>query len=155
MRRSEYEERLEELTKQIEELKNVKIEEYEVWKPKYNEQYWVIDSDGDVVCDFWEGSILEQDRVDIGNVFKTKEEAKFEVGRRMVLNSLKKYSCVFRVDLENYYIYLDCKNDNLCYAYRVSRLQQGEVYFESEEKVREAIKEVGESKIKKYLFGIE
>lgn len=155
MRRSEYEERLEELTKQIEELKNVKIEEYEVWKPKYNEQYWVIDSDGDVVCDFWEGSILEQDRVDIGNVFKTKEEAEFEVGRRMVLNSLKKYSCGFRVDLENYYIYLDCKNDNLCYAYRVSRLQQGEVYFESEEKVREAIKEVGENKIKKYLFGVE
>lgn len=162
MNRKEYEEKLECLTtqvaifnKQIEELKNTKIEEDNVWRPKFNEQYWIIDTEGDVICDVWQDSILELDRLDIGNVFRTETEAEYEVDRRMILNKLKKYSCEFRTDLENYYMYLDCKTNNLCYAFRVSRLQQGEVYFESEEMVRKAIKELGENDIKKYLFGIE
>ena len=108
-----------------------------------------------MVSDYWVDSNIDEDRLKIGNVFKTRKEAGLEIGRRIVLNKLKKFSCDFRTDLENYYMYLDCKTNNLCYAFRVSRLQQGEVYFGSEEMVRKAIKEVGENDIKKYLFGIE
>lgn len=162
MKRKEYEEKLECLTtqvaifnKQIEELKNTKIEEDNIWRPNYEEGYYYIGSDSTVVSDYWVDSNIDEDRLNIGNVFKTGKEARLEVGRLLALNKLKKFSCDFRTDLENYYMYLDCKTNNLCYAFRVSRLQQGEVYFESEEMVRKAIKEVGENDIKKYLFGIE
>mgnify|MGYP007127202148 CR=1 FL=1 len=162
MKRKEYEEKLECLTtqvaifnKQIEELKNTKIEEDNVWRPNYEEEYYYIDANATVDRNYWIDSYIDEDRLNIGNVFKTRKGAGLELGRLLVLNKLKKYSCEFRTDLENYYMYLDCKTNNLCYAFRVSRLQQGEVYFESEGMIRKAIKEVGEKDIKKYLFGIE
>ena len=42
MKRSEQKAKIEELYRQIKELKKVKIEEDGVWKPENDEEYWFI-----------------------------------------------------------------------------------------------------------------
>lgn len=161
MNKKEYEEKLECLiiqaeifNKQIEELKNVKIDEDKVWKPKHRENYWYIDSFGEVHVDRWLCFGGDEFRYSVGNVFKTKEEAEFEAERLEVLTELKKFSRKFRKGELNYYISLNSKTNEL--GIYVSDYYIGlDVYFESYEKANEAIESVGEDRIKKYLFGIE
>lgn len=161
MNKKEYEEKLECLTiqaeifnKQIEELKNMKIEEYVVWKPKYNGDYWYIDNYCGVLKSIWKDTDLDNLMLLCGNVFKTKEEAEFEAEKLRVVAELKKFSCKYRKDELNYYISLNSKTNEL--GVTLSDIYtRFDFYFNSYEKANEAIKSVGEDRIKKYLFGIE
>ena len=161
MNRKEYEEKLECLTtqvaifnKQIEELKNTKIEEDNVWRPTFGEQYWVVNTDGEVYNDFWDDYNGERNTLNIGNVFRTQEEAEYEVERRKVLVELKRFSSEFTYGDRNFYInLLSC--GALSYNYRSNARTQGVIYFESEEIAKEAVKKVGEERTKIFLFGIE
>lgn len=161
MNKKEYEEKLECLitqaeifNKQIEELKNVKIEEDNVWKPKYNEYYWFVDSFGKVYEDRWLCFEGDEFRYSVGNVYKTKEDAEFKVEKLKVITQLKQFSREFIYGYRNFYINLS-NGSNLSYKYRSNVKVQGIIYFESEEKIKEAVESVGEDRIKKYLFGIE
>ena len=116
--------------------------------------YWYIDSFGTVKDETWHKFIGDDFRFDIGNVFKTEEEAIFEVGRLKVIAELKKFSCKFRNDELNYYIFIDYKTNNL-ETILSDNYMRFDFYFESNEKAKEAIEKVGEDRIKKYLFGIE
>lgn len=161
MNKKEYEEKLECLiiqaeifNKQIEELKNVKIEEDSVWKPKYNGDYWYIDIYCGVLKSIWKDTDADNLMLLCGNIFKTGEEAKFESERLKVVAELKKFSRKFRKGELNYYISLNSKTNEL--GIYVSDYYIGlDVYFESYKKANEAIEAVGEDRIKKYLFGID
>lgn len=147
-----YEEEIKEIKKCMEELRKIEIEE-DKSKPRFNEEYWFIDACGGVYNDFWNGVNGDNYRFDIGNVFRTEEEAKFEVEYRKVLAELKQFSHEFSYGYRNFYINLS-NGSNLSYKYRSNVRIQGIIYFESEEKIKEAIKSVGENRIKKYLFGV-
>ena len=154
MKRSEYEAKLKSLTEQIEELQKIEIEEDSVWKPTFGEKYWVVNIDGKVCNDFWDGYNSEINSLNIGNIFQTEEEAKNEVERRKVMSELKRFSCEFTYGDRNFYInLLSCCA--LSYNYRSNAKTQGVIYFESEEIAKEAVEKVGEERIKKYIFGIE
>lgn len=62
-----------------------------IWKPKYDEGYYASDSSGAVLETTWNTEIDEQ-MYDIGNCFKTKKEAEFEVERLKVIAELKRYA---------------------------------------------------------------
>lgn len=52
------------------------IEEQTRWKPEKFQKYYRVGSDGEVYDDAWaNGSIIDNGRFEIGNCFKTKEEA--------------------------------------------------------------------------------
>lgn len=161
MNKKEYEEKLEYLitqaeifNKQIEELKNVKIEEDSVWKPKYNGDYWYIDIYCGVLKSIWKDTDADNLMLLCGNIFKTGEEAKFEAERLKVVAELKKFSRKFRKGELNYYISLNSKTNEL--GVTLSDIYtRFDFYFNSYEKANEAIKSVGEDRIKKYLFSIE
>lgn len=154
MNRKEYDKELEDIKKRIEKLEHVEVEEDEVWKPKHRENYWYIDSFGEVHVDRWLFFGGDEFRYSVGNVFKTKEEAEFKAERLEVLAELKKFSCKFRKGELNYYIFLDCNTNEL--EIFVSDVYISlNVYFESEDRAREAVKSVGEDRIKKYLFEVE
>ena len=76
MTQQEYENKIKELEKQIEELKNTKIEESQLkrWKPKYNEIYWLVEG-GDIFNSHWFNDSGDKWRSLIGNCFETEEEA--------------------------------------------------------------------------------
>lgn len=163
MNKKEYEEILESLTKKVEllskqldELNNIEIEEDVVWKPTIGEKYWfILGASSNVSFNLWDYTKTHEKRLSIGNVFKTEEEARFEIERLKVINELKQFSCEFKAGSDNYYIYLDCENDDLSYAYRITRFQQGEIFFESVYMLKEAIEKVGEQRLKKYLFNVK
>lgn len=155
---NKYEEEIEELKKCIKELKNEEIEE-DGAKPKLYDEYWFIDTFGEVHRDFWNYFYGDVYRFNIGNLFKTEEEAKFEVEKLKVLAELKQFSKDFKFGAYNYYLSLimssKCFYHNISYDIELDRKAQGVIYFESEKIAREAVEAVGEERIKKYIFGVE
>lgn len=143
--------------KVLKEIERVKREE--TW-PNMDDEYFVIDTDGDVFMSIWSDlSTMCATRKDIGNVFKTKADARFELNKRMVIAKLKKYA-LSRTDVESnryegerYYMYLSGKNE--IKIKRAIGFVHSTLYFESPEKTKEAIAAVSEKSIKKYYFEIE
>ena len=65
--------------------------------PSQGDRYYFIDNDGDILKGQWDiindsPSCIDSHRRDIGNVFKTLEEAKFACERLKVCNKLKSLS---------------------------------------------------------------
>lgn len=142
------------LKERIAELEEQVKEEQEF--PKIDDEYWIVESTGEIDNGTWEGSSTENDFMSIGNVFKTCEEAEFVVEKLKVEAELRKFTIPFKHDYENY---------TLCYNHDEGRLAEvnkinafegaGEMYFSSLEEVRNAINAVGADRIKKYIFGVE
>lgn len=151
---NKYEEEIEELKKCIKELKNVEIEEDGFCEPGDGDSYYCIFDDGDVKEIWWRYHDVHNGRLSIGNVFKTKEEAEFEVERLKVIAELKRFSREFKYGLANYYIKYDYTNDNITYVLSYTNILPS-ICFESNERFREAVEAVGEDRIKKYLFEVE
>ena len=83
---------LEEINKTERHLENMKkmLEEWERWKPETGAMYYFIDSDGDIIhaCFDWRLPHC-QDRYNIYNCFKTREEAEQEQERFLVHRELE------------------------------------------------------------------
>ena len=144
--------RIEELEKELAELKS-KVKEGPKF-PEYEDTYWCIDSEGIVYVNTFEGIQADRNILEIGNVFKTAEEAEFAVEKLKVEAELRKFSrpfecgafnCCISLDTDDVYLYLDSSR----YFH-----SQGTIYFESTEKAKQAIDAVGEERIKKYIFGV-
>ena len=45
------------------------------WKPQYDDRYWYISMDGDVLYDEWDSCVYDYAMYYAGNCFETKEEA--------------------------------------------------------------------------------
>ncbi len=144
-------ERLEWLEREIEKTKElVKETEQEEKKfPQDGDDFYFIDENGHVIFATFDADYIENERIkNIGNCFKTLEEADFEVERRKVIKELKEYESDFRYDEYNYFLeyYLDTNAiskecDCIC--------KKSVIYFASVEKAEEAIKAVGKDRIKK------
>ena len=74
MKKQEYEERIAKLEKELNELKEVKIEDDEF--PKYGQAYWFVSMDGYVVYACWGDNSFDNYRKDFLRIFKTKKECK-------------------------------------------------------------------------------
>ena len=126
--------------------------------PQDRDVYYYVASMGSVESLQWTDCPVDRQMAQIGNCFKTKEEAKFEVERLKVLAEMKKFaepedrkwdSCN-----EHYYPYYSFERDNIEYQCKFECKSNG-IYFESEEKVKECVKAVGEDRIKKYYLRIK
>lgn len=121
---------------------------------KIGDKLYYIDCKGAV--DFWyfQNDDIDNNAVAIGNVFKTRKEAEFMVERLKVIAEMKKFGREFVAGKANFclnYIHTDRSLD-IDWTYNV---QSSNIYFESEAKAWEAIKAVGEDRIKKYYLRIE
>ena len=150
----------EEINKLIEEfearLKAMKEEYNQDW----NAEYFYIASTGDIYSNHWVQDESDTKSYEIGNVFKTKEEALFEVEKRKVLHELKQLGRPFRPNKCNYGICLhhdSPDNQKELFYKSATEVEQiyGDYYFDSIPKAKDAVYRIGEDRIKKYLFGIE
>ena len=146
-------EELKALKERIAELEELAKEEQEF--PQDGDGYWYIDDYGYILSEKWDGLDFEEFRLEIGNVFKTKEQAEFAAEKLKVEAELRKFSRPFEKGEYNSYIFFYIDGDYLEVGYKVSTPSQGAIYFESEEKARKVIEAVGEERIKKYIFGEE
>ena len=138
--------------------------EKEVWKPQKGERYYFIKTGG-VVCHEENCNIyIDIDRFNIGNCFKTEEEAQHMVEKLKVIKELKDFA------LENNEEKIDWDNTErkkITISYNVKgkkvwtsiiyyiRETPFDIYFTSENLARQAIETIGEERIKKYYFDVE
>ena len=145
--------RIEELEKELLELKEQVKGQQEF--PQSGERYWYNNGGGMVNSCFWKSEQFDLNRYRIGNMFKTEKEAEFAVEKLKVEEELRKFSRPFEYGKFNHYLFLDIDGDSFRTDVTSYCPPQGAIYFESEEKVQQAIKSVGEDRIKKYIFGVE
>ena len=74
--------------------------------PQKDDEYWYIDDEGDVFGTFYDNHYIDRYHQEIGNVFKTKEQADFAVEKLKVESELRKFSRPFDEDDNNYFIEL-------------------------------------------------
>ena len=87
---TELEEKAKELMKEIETLKQEKIEEFE-YPFKRMEQYYFIDNDGKIIESAWTNHNLDICRYEQGNIFKTEKEALRERDKRTLLTRFRQF----------------------------------------------------------------
>lgn len=149
---NEINERIEALNKDVkslvDELEAVMENEF----PQDGDLFFFVSTFGVVLEESFRVGISGDALLEIGNMFKTKEQAEFAVEKLKVEADLRKFSRPFERGESNHYIFLDTDNDCTGVEIRCYRQTQGGIYFESEEKAQKAIESVGEERIKKYIF---
>ena len=131
--------------------------------PSDGDEYYYISADSEILRDHWDmidgvPSLLDDYRRNIGNIFKTRREARFEMERLEVLNQLKNLSDddqVWDAAHTHYCIKYDLEfHEFECWSICHYKLPH-EYWFKSEESAKAAIKIIGEDKLKKYIFNIK
>lgn len=145
-------EEIKQLKERITELEEQVKKEQEF--PKDGDEYWYLGSSGEVMNTMCGDYDFEIDRLEFGNIFKTKKQAEIAGEKIKVETELRKLSRPFAWGEENWYLTMESDKD-ISIVYDNYVLHQGTVYFESEAKSYQVIKSVGEERIKKYLFGLE
>lgn len=141
------------LKQRIAELERQAKEEKEF--PKNGDDYWYVNDSATVAEMKWDGCDYEEERLSIGNVFRTEEQAKFVAEKIKVEAILRSYSRPFEKDTNNYFIELCSFDDSLTIDADADFQPQGTFYFDSEEIALQAIDKAGDWRIKRFIFGVE
>ena len=120
------------------------------------DQFYCISFDGKVNDDYWSDHQVDRERLSIGNAFKTEEEAKFAVEKLKVIHELEALGRPFKYCRDNCYIAFDADDGDIIFFHNNNyQSKYCNCYFDSEDEAREAVKKIGEDRIKRYLFGVE
>ena len=142
------------LKQRIAELENQAKEEREF--PQEGDSFYSISETGNIEGGMiWGGYPVDMNRMAMGNIFKTKEQAEFAVEKLKVEAELRKFSRPFKEGEYNYFIQIHPSHNNIVVESDDFYQTQGTIYFESTAIANEATDTVGEDRIKKYLFGVE
>lgn len=151
-------EELKALKERIAELEGQVKEEYvkgEQAFPQGGDDYWFVDAEGNVLCTIYTEYHDDKRKMEIGNIFKTKEQAEFAAEKLKVEAELRKFSRPFESVKFNHYIFFYIDGNSVEVGCKTGCHSQGIIYFESEEKAQQAIDAVGVERIKKYIFEVE
>lgn len=150
-----------ELREIINTLKEKESKEKSRWKPENKQEYWFVNSFGEVKGDIWCDVDRDKDRYKRGNCYRTKEECEFAAECELVEQELKDYADEHN---EGEIVWDDgSKKFHLIYDHHeweigilcCSKFQRKDIYFTSEEIARCAIETIGEERLIKYYFKVE
>lgn len=88
-----------------------------------SEEYWGLDIDGELIFDRWTGCKYDEDCFEVGNTFKTSQEAKKERDKRILLTRFRQFRDKCNGDWKpqlrelKYYIFLNCTDFNCSVSY--------------------------------------
>lgn len=129
-----------------------------VWDLKKDDTYYLIDMDGDVMNAIWNNIDIDNNFRKIGNVFLTKEEAENDVERRKIEKEMLHLGGrrEFKNGENNYYIVCDFDTHYSIVVFnnKIDGFAQMTIYFDSAKECRNAIKTIGEDRLRKYIFGV-
>ena len=159
MTRKEYEAEIAALKKRIAELETAQIEEeppappHPRWKPEQGYYYYCVEPNPSSPISFYyyggELTAVLENEFDIGNLFRTIEDAGFAAERLKVLAEMREWAgkwcdtwCIY---------YTDGRIEPLSVR-TFKDITYGEMRFATNEDAQNCIKAVGEDRIKKYYF---
>lgn len=134
------------------------IAELTKW-PQKDDPYYFIASDGGVVYDVYDSDFSsDKDRLEFGNMFKTKEEAEFKREQLKVMHELEELADDNQ-SWDNFseysHYYLMYNSVNLQVGIGASYMAHiTPFYFNTFESAKAAISKIGEERLKKYYFCI-
>lgn len=139
------------------------LRNYKIKFPNLGDTYWRINERGYVVDDRWSCAQRDYKAFSCGNCFTSEASALYTLKALKVYYNLKHFAEVNNteeIDWTNEYsskfcITYDYHNNNLFIDDMQTVKYPNTVYFTSEKIAENAINEIGEDNIKKYLFGIE
>ena len=127
-----------------------------VWDLKDGNGYSYINTISNIYYDTWNGDAWDLRVRENGNLFLTKEEAEFELERRKCEAIMLKYGRrTFKPRDINYIIQFDNDDKQVFVDFWRLNQFQGTIYFDTEELAQKAINEIGEERLKKYVFRVE
>lgn len=127
-----------------------------VWDLKDGNGYSYINTISNIYYDTWNGDAWDLRVRENGNIFLTKEEAEFELERRKCEAIMLKYGRrTFKYGKHNYFIVIFDKKMIIEKSFNLHIYYQGTIYFDTEELTQKAIDEIGEERLKKYVFRVE
>lgn len=141
-----------------------KVVEEPKWKPREGELYFYINSNGEIEYRYYKNRNINDKRriCNIGNYFKTDEEADHMVEKLKVIKELKELSNIkFNMSdyLKNnkiYYIAYDFTQNRIVPLFdNISRNIPFNVYFSTKEDCEKAITKIGKERLERYYFDIE
>lgn len=127
-----------------------------VWDLKDGDKYYLISHYGKVERITWNDDEFDLRRREYGNAFLTREEAEFELEYLKCESIMLKYGRrTFKPTDINYIIQFD-NDDKQAFVdfWRLNQFQ-GSIYFDTEELAQTAMNEIGEERLKKYVFRVE
>lgn len=129
------------------------------WKPITSEKYFFTYSNGDVDSVIWTENKADKGRYGLRNVFRTKEEAEFEVERRKIMTELQNYADEHNGEIAHPSdaFWLGFDEDNMLIIVEDNSIfpPVGTVLFSDADTAYNAIEDIGEDRIIKYMFGID
>lgn len=133
-----------------------------VWKPESNEKYFFVSGCGVINGCKWINDTTDNGYYEIGNCFKTKEEAEFALERVKIKTELRRFAeenneCEFDWENRNqnkWFIYYNCVMKKIDALYDTI-FKTHYIYFSSKEVAENAICTIGKERLKKYYFEIE
>jgi len=126
--------------------------------PQDGDDYYFLVSEGLIDDSFFiVGDSVSEHRLSIGNCFKTREEAEFEVERLKVIAEMKKFAesedREWDGENEHWMLYIDTHGD-VNYGYN-NLYRYAHIYFETQEKAKECVESIGEDRIRKFYLQIK
>ena len=133
-----------------------------VCKPEDNEKYFFISGCGVINSCRWINDSTDNGYYEIGNCFKTKEEAEFALEKVKVETELRRFAeenNEYEIDWKNrnqnkWFIYYNYVMKNIGVVYDTV-LRTHCIYFSSKEIAEQAIQVIGVDRLKKYFLGTE
>jgi hypothetical protein len=148
----------EELVNGVKDIVGGIVKDYEKIWPKKGDKYWFITAYGNIVWDQYYNALEDEELKEIGNFFKTEEEAEETLEYFKVLHELKELADDDKTwDGENGHWGLDYDTfeDKIDISERLYDISGGAYYFKSKESAQAAVEKIGEERLKKYYFFIE
>ena len=114
------------------------------WKPKKGDKYFCFGNDGQIFSVFWADAACDDMRLELGNVYRTKEECKKVRERRLAEVRLRRTS-TFKPDFKNdrggYVVFYNPEEDKLethnVYCYDYGEIVRYETVEEAEKFIKE------------------
>lgn len=133
-----------------------------IWKPEYDEGYFYVSGYGIVGSNVWINAYIDNGYYEIGNCFKTEEEADFALEKLKVEAELRRFTeenNEYEIDWkdddqEKWFMYYNCDMKKIDIIYNTV-LKTHCIYFSSKKIAKQAIDYIGEERLKKYYLGIE
>ena len=126
--------------------------------PKEGSTYYCINADGMVAKLKWRSLKTDNWLYDMGNCFRTEQDAKFAVEQHKVVVELERFARRYNGNPFPYYYYLTCDYNDSGYYVSTTGLNTMRLHgvsFTSKEMAQKAIEVIGEDRLKKYYFGVE
>lgn len=158
---SEVEKMLCELKEELENMEEKEVKKGKIWKPAYSEEYWYMGCFGGVYKDSNLNTNLDNDVMNVGNCYPTKEKAEFEANREKYTRLFRQYVEQHSEPLdwgnnkEKWYVYYDCQQCKILFNYNYVTKNAFQIYASSEEVLQEAIDFIGKKNFLEFVMEVK